>query len=58
MADVALRTVPGAPVLEVTGLKKHFPIKQGVLGRTVGRVYAVDGVALTVGPGETLGLVG
>jgi peptide/nickel transport system ATP-binding protein/oligopeptide transport system ATP-binding protein len=47
-----------APLLEVQGLKKHFPIKQGVLGRTVGQVYAVDGISFSLKQGETLGLVG
>jgi len=46
------------PVLEVTGLKKHYPIKKGVLRRTSGYVYAVDGVDFSIGPSETLGLVG
>ena len=46
------------PVLEVEGLKKHFPIKKGVLQRTVGHVYAVDGVSFSIAEGETLGLVG
>ncbi|MBL4720357.1 MAG: dipeptide ABC transporter ATP-binding protein [Alphaproteobacteria bacterium] len=46
------------PVLKVTGLKKHFPIKKGILSRTVGNVYAVDGVSFTINEGETLGLVG
>ena len=46
------------PVLEVTGLKKHFPIKKGLLSHTVGYVYAVDGVSFTINEGETLGLVG
>jgi peptide/nickel transport system ATP-binding protein/oligopeptide transport system ATP-binding protein len=48
----------GAPLLEVQGLKKHFPIKQGLLGRTVGQVYAVDGISFSLKQGETLGLVG
>jgi oligopeptide/dipeptide ABC transporter ATP-binding protein len=47
-----------APLLEVKNLKKHFPIKGGVFGRTVARVYAVDDVSFTVRQGETLGLVG
>jgi peptide/nickel transport system ATP-binding protein/oligopeptide transport system ATP-binding protein len=56
MADRAATS--SAPLLEVRGLKKHFPIKQGILGRTVGQVYAVDGVSFTIKQGETLGLVG
>lgn len=49
----------GDPLLEVTDLVKHFPIKAGVVvDREVGRVRAVDGVSLTLHEGETLGLVG
>src|SRR5215203_5874300 len=48
----------GAYLLETRNLKMHFPIKAGVLQRTVGHVKAVDGVDLSVRKGETLGLVG
>jgi peptide/nickel transport system ATP-binding protein len=47
-----------APLLEVTDLVKHFPVKHGVFGREIDQVRAVDGVSLTVQRGETLGLVG
>lgn len=46
------------PLLEVNGLKKHFPIHGGILGRTTANVYAVDGVSFTIARGETLSLVG
>ncbi len=45
-------------ILEVTDLKKHFPIRGGLLGTTVGHVYAVDGVSFHINQGETLSLVG
>ena len=47
-----------APLLEATALCKLFPIRAGVLRRVVGNVHAVDGVDLTLRPGETLGIVG
>ncbi len=47
-----------AHLLQVEGLKKYFPVRSGLLRRTVGHVYAVDDVSFTIGPGETLGLVG
>jgi len=46
------------PILEVKDLKKHFPVRKGLLRRTVGQVYAVDGISFSIGEGETLGLVG
>ncbi|MGC9349274.1 MAG: ABC transporter ATP-binding protein [Anaerolineae bacterium] len=45
-------------LLEVKNLKKHFPIRRGILSRVVGQVKAVDGVSFYIHPGETLGLVG
>ncbi len=47
-----------APVLQVEGLVKHFPIHGGLLQRQVGAVRAVDGVTFSIRRGETLGLVG
>ncbi|WIM11476.1 dipeptide ABC transporter ATP-binding protein [Enhydrobacter sp.] len=50
--------VETTPILEVKDLKKHFPVRKGLLRRTVGHVYAVDGISFSIGEGETLGLVG
>ncbi|MGC4995098.1 ABC transporter ATP-binding protein [Streptomyces sp. DT195] len=48
----------GEILLKVSGLKKHFPIKKGLLQRQVGAVHAVDGIDFEVRAGETLGVVG
>ncbi|MEU9439413.1 dipeptide ABC transporter ATP-binding protein [Streptomyces sp. NPDC048304] len=49
----------GEPLLRVSGLKKHFPVKGGFpIRRTIGAVQAVDGVDITVHAGESFGLVG
>ena len=51
--------VPETPaLLSVRDLKKHYPLRKGLLGRSAGAVRAVDGVSFDVLPGETLGLVG
>jgi peptide/nickel transport system ATP-binding protein len=45
-------------ILEVNDIKKHFPLRSGVLGGVTAKVYAVDGVSFTIEKGETLSLVG
>jgi len=50
--------VPGArPLLEVQDLHKHYPVRGGVWGRTVGTVRAVAAVSFEGAPGQTLGRV-
>src|SRR2546423_4545231 len=56
--DVSMPKTTGTTLIDVKGLKVHFPIKGGILNRTVATVKAVDGVDLFVRKGETLGLVG
>ncbi len=58
-AKLSAITAGADVLLEVNDLKVHFPIKRGVLiDKTIGYVYAVDGVSLAVRRGETYGLVG
>jgi oligopeptide/dipeptide ABC transporter ATP-binding protein len=56
--EVAMPVATGTTLVDVKGLKVHFPIKGGLLSRTVAQVKAVDGVDLFIRRGETLGLVG
>ena len=61
--SAALKPLPGRrgparPLLAVLGLRKHFPIRGGVLNRIVAKVQAVDDVSFEVHKGETLGIVG
>src|SRR6266540_4837101 len=46
------------PILQVEKLKKYFPLQRGLLARTIALVKAVDGIDLSIKPGETLCLVG
>jgi peptide/nickel transport system ATP-binding protein len=57
-ASVAAQAPRASPLLSVKDLKVHFPIRKGLLKRTVGYLKAVDGVSLDIGAGRTLGLVG
>jgi ABC-type oligopeptide transport system ATPase subunit len=45
-------------LLRISGVKKYYPITEGLFRREIGTVKAVDGVDLEIGRGETLGLVG
>src|SRR5690348_15825988 len=55
--EVQTPKATGTTLVEVKGLKVYFPIKGGILSRTVAQVKAVDGVDLFIKRGETLGLV-
>ena len=57
-AGVLPDRAPPEAVLTVENLKKYFPVQKGVLRRTIGTVFAVDGVSFSIAKGETLGLVG
>ncbi len=56
-SDAGTKQTDG-PVLVVRDLARHFPIRKGVLGRTVGHIRAVDGVSFEIRRGETMALVG
>ncbi len=49
---------PAQPLLRVTGLLKHFPVRNGLFGRATTSVRAVDGIDFEIRKGETLGVVG
>ncbi len=49
---------PEAPLLSISDLRVHFPVRGGLMMRKTGAVRAVDGVSIDIAPGETLGLVG
>ncbi|MDF0728615.1 dipeptide ABC transporter ATP-binding protein [Cytobacillus sp. S13-E01] len=56
--DSVLTKEKTSSILELQNVKKHFPIKAGLLQRTVGQVKAVDGISLKINKGETIGIVG
>ncbi|MDH5587747.1 MAG: dipeptide/oligopeptide/nickel ABC transporter ATP-binding protein, partial [Nitrospirota bacterium] len=51
-------TAPTSALLQVTGLKKYFPVRSGIFSRVSAWVKAVDDITLQINYGETLGLVG
>lgn len=57
-ASASIDAAASRPLLEVADLVKHFPVRRGLLKRTVAHVRAVDGVSFELAPGETLCLVG
>jgi oligopeptide/dipeptide ABC transporter ATP-binding protein len=58
MAAAVSQNQPEQPLVEVVGLRKHFPVRGGVFGRVQNHVRAVDDVSFSIARGETLGLVG
>jgi oligopeptide transport system ATP-binding protein len=57
--DQTVPAITSQPLVEVENLKKHFPIRQGlIIEREIGSVKAVDGITFSINRGETLGLVG
>src|SRR5213078_5220523 len=56
--EITTPATTGTTLVDVKGLKVHFPIKGGIFNRTVANVKAVDGVDMFIQRGETLGLVG
>jgi oligopeptide/dipeptide ABC transporter ATP-binding protein len=58
MISTSTATAASDVLLEVNDLKTHFPVRRGLLGRTIGHVRAVDGITFALGRGKTLGLVG
>lgn len=49
---------PNPPLLQIDRLKTYYPIRKGIMSRTVGHVKAVDDISLNIYEGETVGLVG